>query len=278
MSLCLQLSLFFIALITSSCSKNDSGSSQATNINSGNGAAVSGTNGSATNGSVTPGGGSTTVVPVVPQEPFPQLGSSASFAALSGVMITNLGSTVIYGDVGVSPGTQLSGMQLVKRTGGADHLNDEVALKAKADSIHAYQRIKLKSCDHDLTGQDLGNRVLLPGTYCFLGDAVLGGILTLDAQDNPNASFVFQVGGSLNTNENTAITLIHHGESCNVFWQVAGAVSLAGMTNFAGGILAIGDVHLGAQAKLNGKVLSRNGSILLESAEIYNNFCPWTGP
>jgi hypothetical protein len=244
-----------VAFLAVSCAKSNSGS---------------GSNGS--------GSGASSAAAAGPQEPFPHLGTSASFAALSGVMVTNTGPTIIYGDVGVSPGTQITGMQLVKRTGGADHANDSAAAKAQVDSVIAYNNLKTKSCDHDLTGQDLGGMTLTPGTYCFSGDANLSGILTLDAQGNSNANFIFQVAGNLTASYNTAVTVIHNGESCDVFWQVGGMVNLAGMANFAGGILAMGDITLGTEAKLNGKLLSRNGSITMDSAEIYNNFCPWPGP
>jgi len=215
---------------------------------------------------------------VGPKEPFPYLGRSASFAVLADKNVINTGTTTIYGDVGVSsPDGTVSGLASVKMTGGAIHQRNSLASNAQHDAAYAYQNLKDKDCDQDLTGQNLGGRTLTPGTYCFSGDARLDGLLTLDFQGNKNANFVFQIGSSLVLGADSGMHLIHNGESCNVFWQVPGSVTFENNANVVGGFLVVGDILLDNNDRLNGKLSSRTGSVTIHSSEIYNNFCPWPG-
>ena len=215
---------------------------------------------------------------VGPKEPFPYLGRSASFAALADKNITNTGSTVIYGDVGVSSADGgVTGLASVKLTGGAIHQRTALASGAHSDSANAYNNLKAKASDHDLTGQSLSGRTLTPGTYCFSGDARLDGLLTLDFQGDQTANFIFQIGGSLVLGADSGMRLVNNGESCNVYWQVPGTVTFENNANVIGGFLSIGDIVLQSNDRLNGKLSSQSGSITINSSEIYNNFCPWPG-
>ncbi len=212
-----------------------------------------------------------------PREPFPYLGKSATFAVLAGQAVNNTGATVVYGDIGVSQGSNMTGLATIKRMGGEIHPADTLAVRAQNDSNTAYKNIKEKACEHNLTGRDLGGMTLVPGTYCFDGDATLNGLLTLDFKGDINASFLFQMTGDLRTGVDSGIRMLNKGETCNVFWLVPGSANLSAMTNFIGGIMSIGDINMGQNAKLNGKVMSRSGNVNLNSNEIYNNFCPWSG-
>lgn len=214
-----------------------------------------------------------------PPEPFPYLGSSASFAVLGGSYVSNAGSSIIYGDVGVygaSPST-ITGFSGVKMTGGTIQGANGVSAKAQKDSEKAYNNLKNKKCDRDLTGQNLGGLTLTPGAYCFSEDARLDGLLTLDFQGNMHAAFVFQVGRNLYTANGSGVRMINNGESCNVFWQVPGDISLGSGSNLVGGFHAKGNITLQYGNMLNGKLSSQAGSIQIEASQIYNNFCPWPG-
>lgn len=214
---------------------------------------------------------------VPPQEPFPHLGTSASFAALAAHGVANTGATKIYGDVGSSAGSHIRGLESATRTGGAVHEADSAADRAQRDAAVAYQNLENSSCDQDLSGRDLGGMTLTPGTYCFSDAASLTGLLTLDFQGNKYADFVFKIGSTLTTAADSGIRMINGGEGCNVFWQVAQTASLGVRTNIVGGVLALGDINMNSGARLNGKLLTRNGAISIDSSEIYNNFCPWAG-
>ena len=117
----------------------------------------------------------------------PPLGAAASFAALGGTAVTNTGATDIVGDVGVSPGTSITGFPPGNITGGAIHAGDATAAQAEADLTTAYNDLAddpYLPAD-DLSGQDLGGLTLSPGVYHFGTAAQLGGALTLDAQGDP---------------------------------------------------------------------------------------------
>ena len=168
-----------------------------------------------------------------------------------------------------------TGLATVTRTGGANYIVDSTAADAQTDASIAYINIQTAHCDHDLTGQDLGSMTLTPAVYCFSGDATLNGVLTLDAGGDNRANFVFQVAGSLTTQPNANIQIINNGETCNVLWQVNQSVSLGAATNFVGGIITQGNANFDQGTTLNGKIMSRNGSVSINQSQIYNNFCPW---
>ena len=212
---------------------------------------------------------------VAPAEPFPHFGNSLSYAVLASQGFTNNGMSTIYGDIGVGTSNTEVGMNTITRTGGVDHMNDSTATAALVDAGTAYTNIQNAQCDQDLSGQNLGGMTLTPGTYCFSGDANLSGLLTLDAQGSNRDNFAFQVAGSLVTDVDAGMRIINNGESCNVVWQVLNTVSFGNGTNFIGGIISLGNVNFSDGSKLNGKIMSRNGSITISTTEIYNNFCPW---
>ncbi len=86
--------------------------------------------------------------------------------------------------------------------------------------------------------------LLWPGVYCFDASAFLTGTLTLDAQGDPNAVFIFQIGSTLITASNSTVTVINGGTGCNVFFQVGSSATLGTGTSFTGNILALTSVTL----------------------------------
>ncbi|MGI9076910.1 MAG: ice-binding family protein, partial [Gemmatimonadaceae bacterium] len=117
----------------------------------------------------------------------PPLGGAQSFAVLAGSTVTNTGPTVVTGDVGVSPGSAVTGFPPGVVVGGAIHSNDTAAIAAQNSLTFAFNTLSAEPCTQDLTGQDLGGQILTAGVYCFNSSAGLTGTLTLDAQGNPNA-------------------------------------------------------------------------------------------
>ena len=193
------------------------------------------------------------------------LGSSSSFAVLGGSTVTNTGPTSINGNLGVAPGTAVTGFPPGIVSGGTIHLNNGVAAQAQSDLTTAYNQVGGTACTLDLTGQDLGGLTLTPGVYCFSSSAQLTGILTLNAQGNPNALFIFKTGSSLTTASNASVVVIGGGSNCNVFWQVGSSATLGTGTSFAGNILALSSITLTTGASVSGRVLARNGAVTLDS-------------
>ena len=113
----------------------------------------------------------------------PGLGVASSYAVLGASTVTNTGFTIIGGDLGVSPGTAVTGFPPGIVT-GATHSADTAAAQAQVDVTTAYNALAGESCTLDLTGQDLGGMTLTAGVYCFSSSAELTGQLTLDAEGN----------------------------------------------------------------------------------------------
>ncbi|MEO6666585.1 MAG: ice-binding family protein, partial [Nitrospiria bacterium] len=166
----------------------------------------------------------------------PSLGSADSFAVLAGTAVTCTNSTVL-GDVGVYPGTAVT--QTDCTITGTVHAGNGVAKQAQNDFLSAYSAFQSTVCDQTLTGT-LAGVTLTPGVYCFDAAATLTGVLTLDAQGDANAVWIFKIGtlgtGAL-TGTNFSVVMINGAQACNVYWWVAEAATLTN-SSFQGTILA----------------------------------------
>jgi len=201
------------------------------------------------------------------------LGTSQSFAALGGSTVTNTGPSVITGNVGVSPGTSVTGFPPGTIIGGGSiHAGDATAAQAQSDLTTAYNAVAGTACNVDLTGQDLGGLTLTPGVYCFSYSAQLTGTLTLNMQGNPNAVFLFKIGSTLTTASGSSVVLTNSGgTTCptNLFWQVGSSATLGTGTAFAGNILALTSITMTTGASIScGSALARNGAVTLDTNTI----------
>jgi Putative Ig domain./Protein of unknown function (DUF3494). len=195
------------------------------------------------------------------------LGTAQNFGVLGGSTVSNTGATTVNGNVGVSPGSSVTGFGPGIVVGGAIHSNDAVAMQAQNDLTTAYNNIASTPCTVDLTGQDLGGLTLTPGVYCFVSSAQLTGALTLDALGNANALFLFKIGSTLSTTAGSSVSIINNGgSSCNkAFWQVGSVATIGSGTSFAGDILALSSITLTTGANTNGRALARNGAVTLDT-------------
>jgi hypothetical protein len=204
----------------------------------------------------------------------PGLGSAASFAVLGGQTVTNTGPTTIFGDLGVSPGTAVTGFPPGIVTGGATHAADAVALQAQSDVTIAYNALSAQACTADKTGQDLGGQTLTQGVYCSTSSAQLTGTLTLDAQGNGAAVFILKMVSTLTTASSSSVQVINGGTACNVFWQVGSSATVGTTTQFAGNILALTSIALQNGASVSGRALARNGEVTMDTNNVTNLGCP----
>ena len=166
------------------------------------------------------------------------LGTVNSFAVLGASAVTNTGSSVINGDLGVSPGSAVTGFP-PGIVNGTIHAADAVAGQAQSDLTTAYNDAAGRPCQFVLTGQDLGGMTLTHGVYCFTSSAQLTGTLTLDGEGDPNAVFIFQIGSTLTTASASTVNLINGAQSCMVYWQVGSSATLGTTTTFRGNIFAL---------------------------------------
>jgi len=194
----------------------------------------------------------------------PPQGTEQAFAVLGGSTVTNTGSSVITGNLGVSPGTAITGFPPGIVT-GVTHAADAVALQAQTDTTAAYIDLASQGCTTDLTGQDLGGKTLTPGVYCYSSSSQLTGALTLNAEGNANAVWVFKAGSTLTTAVNSSVQLINGANACNVYWQVGSSATLGTTTAFVGNIFALTSITLNNGASVSGRVLARNGAVTLDN-------------
>jgi len=210
------------------------------------------------------------------------LGNADPFAVLAGSTVTNTNTpTVVHGNVGVSPGSAITGFPPgVITAPGTMHANDAVAMQAQSSLTTAYNVAASLPCTSNLTGQDLGGLTLTPGSYCFNSSAQLTGTLTLNAQGDPNALFVFQIGSTLTTASTSSVVFTNSGEGDNLYWQVGSSAVLGTGTTFAGNILALTSITLNTGATIGcGRALARNGAVTMDDniVSIDTNGCEASG-
>jgi hypothetical protein len=203
----------------------------------------------------------------------PTLGTASSFAVLGGSTVTNTGPTTVDGDLGVSPGNAVTGFPPGLVTGGTIHSADAVAEQAQSNVTTAYNELAGQSCDADLTDQDLGGQLLTAGTYCFSSSAQLTGTLTLDAQGDDGAVFIFQIGSTLTTASNSAVRMVNGGSPCNVYWKVGSSATLGTTTAFTGSILALASITLNTRATIQGRALARTAAVTMDNNVISISGC-----
>ncbi len=189
------------------------------------------------------------------------LGVAGSFAALGGQTVTSTGLTTLNGDLGVSPGSSLTGFPPGK-VNGTIHATDPTATQAQADLTAAYNDAAGRQPPQALP-LDLGGRTLTPGVYKTGAALALTGTLTLDGQGDPNAVFVIQVGSALTTNVGSDVALINGAKPGNVFWQIGSSVTLGTSSVFAGTILAYTSISIDSAVTLEGRALARNGAVTM---------------
>jgi hypothetical protein len=196
----------------------------------------------------------------------------ATFGVLAGSTVTNSGPTIVVGNLGVSPGTAITGFTGIAPggpglVGGTIHSADAFAATAQNELTSAYNAAAGAASTATKAG-DLGGQTLFPGVYTSSSSLGLTGTLVLDAQGNPNAQFIFQIGSALTTASGSAVVLINGAQAANVFWQIGSSATLGTTSAFAGNILALSSISLNTGAVLQGRALARNGAVTLLSNTI----------
>ena len=209
------------------------------------------------------------------QAPVP-LGTADGFAVLGASTVTNTGPTVVNGDLGVSPGSAVTGFP-PGTVNGTIHQADAVAAQAQNDLTAAYNNAAGQPVTQTI-GRELGGTTRAPGVYdSAAGDFQITGTLTLDAQGNPDAIFIFKTASTLVTASGSQVNLINGAQSCNVFWQVGSSATLGTNSGFLGNILALESITATTGATVDGRLLARTAAVTLDSNTVTSAQCA-TGP
>lgn len=195
-----------------------------------------------------------------------------NFSVLAGSTITNTGSTTVSGDVGLSPGTAVTGFP-PGLASGTIHKADSAAAQAQAALTAGYIDAAGRSGGTSVSG-DLVGKTLTTGVYTSTSSLAESGDVTLDAQGNPDAVFIFQIASTLTTGSGSQVILANGAKACNVFWQVGSSATLGTNSVFKGNLLALTSNTITTGVNLEGRALARNGAVTLDSDVITGCTCP----
>ena len=211
------------------------------------------------------------------------LGSASSFSVLAGSKIENTGSTIIYGDIGLSPttGAAITGFPPGTVNGtiyDADGFgpagsvsNPSLLTMAKNDLTAAYLDAAGRTTTQTI-GTELGGETLGPGVYeSTAGTFGITGTLTLDGGGDPNAVFIFKMSTTLTTETGSVVNLINGARVCNVFYQVGSSATIKAGSVFVGNVLALTSITVNTGATVDGRLLARNGAVTLDGNTVGNS-------
>ncbi len=206
------------------------------------------------------------------------LGTAGSFAVLAGTTVTNTGPSTVSGNLGVSPGSAVTGFPPGIVSHGTIHRTDGVANGAQSDLTTAYNDAAGRSRTASVPAFIGAGQTLAPGVYKASSSLDVGGSLTLDAGGDPNAVFIFQAPSTLVTDSASRVTLTGGARACNVFWQVGSSATLGTHSSFTGTVLALTSISVLTGDTIAGRALARNGAVTLDDDRITASSCSIVPP
>lgn len=190
----------------------------------------------------------------------------ACFAVLGGSTITNTGATVVSGgDMGLYPGTAVTGFPPGIVTAPAtQHVTDLIAQNAQNNLDAAYTYAVGLSSTGPLPA-DMAGSTFTHGVYNNAGAVGLSTTTTLDAQNDANAIFIFQIGSTLSTASSSQVVLANGAQAKNVYWLVGTSATLGSSSSFKGTIMAHASITLQTGTTLQGRALASTAAVTLDS-------------
>ncbi|MHB1435089.1 MAG: ice-binding family protein [Thermoplasmata archaeon] len=196
------------------------------------------------------------------------LASAASYAVLASSTVTSTGATSLTGNLGLSPGTSVTGFPPATIT-GIENVTTPSAAAALANLTVAYNNASARTyCPVTVAG-NIGGQTLTPGLYKSTSSlAISSGDLTLSGGGNPNAVFIFQVASSLTTTSGRSVILSDGAQASNVFWQVGSSVTLGTTSVMKGTVMAHNSISMLTGSVLDGRAMAETGEVSLAASTI----------
>jgi hypothetical protein len=187
------------------------------------------------------------------------LGTAGNFAVMATASINSTGPTLINGDVGLRPGTS-QGIPPAQ-VNGTIHINDPVVTQAQVDLLAAYNDAVSRSTNAQVLPGNMGGLTFTPGLYVNSTSVLIMGagannIVTMDAQGDPNAVFIFKMGSTLTTAPGSQVVLAGGAKAGNIFWQVGTSATIDTTTIFYGDVLAATTITLNTGAVVQGRMFA----------------------
>lgn len=200
------------------------------------------------------------------------LGAAAPFGVLAGTAVANTGASAVSGDIGSTPGVSITGFGPPGTLTGTIYAGGAVASHAQSALTAAYLDAAGRTADQTLT-DDLAGKTLTPGVYRYGAAAQLTGTVILDAQGNPDAVFIFQIGTTLGSSAGSTVSLINGAQACHTFWQIGTSSTLGANTAFRGSMLADASITIGAGTSVAGRLLARTGTVTMDTNAVTPTTC-----
>ncbi|HET6459009.1 MAG TPA: ice-binding family protein [Nitrosopumilaceae archaeon] len=195
----------------------------------------------------------------------PNIGTASNFAVLGSSTVTNTGNTVISGNLGVSPGTAITGFPpgIVI---GTTYAGGPVATRAHADAATAYGTLSSAKCTvNEPAVAKIGGQTLKPGVYCFPTSAAITGTLTLSG----SGVYIFKIGSTLTTAAgNSHVVLTNGASASDVFWAVGSSATLGTNSVLKGTVIAYSSITATTGATVDGRLIALNGAVTMDTNHI----------
>ena len=199
------------------------------------------------------------------------LGFAKTFVVLGNSTVTNTGASTLTGDLGLYPGTAVTGFP-PGVVSGTKHITNVAAQVAQLSAQAAVDCLSSLT-PTTLLGADIGGTTVTPGIYNFASTAAITGVLTLDGGGDPNAVFVFQIPTTLTTAAASNVVLTNGTNAGNVYWLVGSSATLGTTSHLVGAILATDSITLTTGASLTGRALALGGAVTLDTNSITGANC-----
>jgi uncharacterized protein (TIGR03437 family) len=206
------------------------------------------------------------VVTATAQQAPVDLRSNSTFAVLAGTTVTVTGGGTITGNVGIFPGTAYVAGTPAVTVNGTVYAGGSVAAQAQADLTTAFNDAAGRSVNPVTVAGNIGGQTLAPGLYKSTSSlAISSGDLTLDAQGNANAVWIFQIASTLTTTSGRQVILAGGANAANIFWQVGSSATIGTTSVFQGNILAYASISMLTGSTLAGRSLAMGGAVTIDT-------------